>query len=133
MRKIVGKQIIEQAIKELLYEHDNVILPRLGGFTKQHKPAGFDYIQGKISPPSTALTFNENLVIDDGILVDYYQKKTGLPIDITKKHIAEYVDVSIATLNRKEVVSIPEVGRIMKDYEMKSKFISHQLNFNTEI
>ncbi len=132
MAKIVGKQIIEGAIKELLYEYDNVILPKLGGFVKQYKPASFDYVQGKITPPSTTLTFNENLVTDDGILVDYYQKKTGLPIDITKKHISEYVENCSASLKRKEVVSIPEVGRIMKDYEMKSKFISHQLNFNTD-
>ncbi len=132
MGNIVGKQIIEEAIEELLYSNEGVIVPGLGCFAKQYKPAGFDYVQGKISPPSTTLTFNENLILDDGVLVDFFLKKTGLPLDVTKQHISNYTKHCKETLSRKEVLSIPKVGRLLKDYEMKTKFISDNHNFNTD-
>ncbi len=132
MSFFVGKPIIEECIFELLYSHETVIIPELGAFIKQYRPAGFDYVQGKISPPSTTLLYNDNLLLDDGLLVDKIRIKTGLPLNEVKEHLASYVRICKETLSRKEVVAIPKVGRILKDFEMKNKFISDNHNFNTD-
>lgn len=132
MSKIEGKITVEEAISELLYRNDNVIVPKFGGFVKEYRASTFDYVQGKISPPSSSVTFNENLKIDDGLLIDFYKTENQLNLKEAQEEIEQFSRKAKLTLANKEVVSFPKIGRLLKDYENQTKFISHNHNFNTE-
>jgi hypothetical protein len=59
---------IGKHIKELLLLHDCVILPELGGFVANYKPAVFDPGRSTASPPSKHILFNPSLIHNDGLL-----------------------------------------------------------------
>lgn len=123
---------IDEAVGELLYLNDCVIIPQFGGFVKNYKSAGFDYVQGKITPPASSLNFNENLIVDDGLLLDYYKKQNGISLEKAKETLQRFTQESKISLANKEVVTFPKIGRLLKDYENKIKFISENNNFNTD-
>jgi len=57
--------------------HDCVILPGLGGFVANYKPAEFDSVRTTASPPSKHILFNSNLVHNDGLLYAHVSEATG--------------------------------------------------------
>jgi nucleoid DNA-binding protein len=61
---------IWQFIKELLHEHDCVIVPGLGGFVGNREPARIDQVSHVITPPSKRIIFNQNLKTNDGLLAN---------------------------------------------------------------
>lgn len=132
MSKTDEKISVKGAIGELLYEHECVIVPKFGGFVKEYKPSSFDYVQGKISPPSSLLSFNDNLVVDDGLLIDFYKRKNKISLQKAQEDVKLFAKKSKITLENREVVSLPKVGRLLKDYENLIKFIPENHNFNTE-
>ena len=67
---------LDRSIKELLLQHDCVILPGLGGFIANYKPATFDVAQRTALPPSRQILFNPNLVHNDGLLYAYISRET---------------------------------------------------------
>ncbi len=123
---------VASAISELLFEHESIVIPALGGFTTSYKPSTIDYVQGNLNPPSKELRFNENLMINDGILVNYLQEKYQLSVDESEVAIQNFVKDILGNLAKKEMVVIPQVGRLYKDYEDKVKFLPETTNFNTQ-
>jgi cell division septation protein DedD len=67
---------LDKYIRELLLQHDCVILPGLGGFVANYKPATFDASQKTALPPSRHILFNPNLVYNDGLLYAHISKET---------------------------------------------------------
>ena len=120
---------VAKAIKELLYQHDAVILPGLGGFTSTPVTAVVDYVQGTVQPPARKVEFNTNLVINDGILVNHIQKTELVTAQEATVAIEEYVAGIKEALEQREIIDIPQVGRLYKDYEKKIRFIPEGTNF----
>lgn len=123
---------ISSAITELLYEHKSVVLPGLGAFTSSYKSATIDYVQGSVVPPSKDLDFNSNLMMNDGILVNFVQKKYDISVEQAEKAIETFVKEIKDTLDKKEMVVFPQVGKIYRDYEGTIKFLAEKTNFNAD-
>lgn len=123
---------IPQAIVELLYEQECVIVPGFGGFVRQRRPADFDYVQGRITPPSSLVTFNQNLMLDDGLLVEAYRIGNGCDLPTARRRVGAYAEWCRACLARKEEVLVPGLGRLVMGYEQEVKFTAEDNNFNTE-
>lgn len=119
-------------IADLLYEHDVVNLPGLGSFTGKYQPANIDHVQGKLHPPAKELAFNSNLVLDDGVLVQYVQQKHQLSVEEAQRLVEDFVRKVRETLNNKEIVVLPKIGRLFRDYEGQLKFVAEGANFNTD-
>ena len=79
-------------IKELLLLHDCVILPELGGFVANYKPAEFDQVRNTASPPSKNILFNRNLVRNDGLLYAHVSGVTGYGYKDVENMARIYVD-----------------------------------------
>ena len=120
---------VAKAIKELLFTNEAVILPGLGGFTGTPVSAVVDYVQGSVQPPSKKLEFNPNLVINDGVLVNHIQKSEVITAQDATVAIESYVAGIKESLEQREIVDIPEVGRLYKDYEQKVRFMPENTNF----
>lgn len=123
---------VNKAIQELLFEQTAVIVPGLGGFTSNPGSATVDYVQDVITPPASKLEFNPNLVINDGLLVQYLQKGNTSTYQEAEQLIEKYVAEVRSTLDRREIFEIPKVGRLYQDYEHKIRFMPESTNFNAD-
>ena len=123
---------IAACVGELLYEHESVIIPQLGGFMASYRAASIDHVQGVLQPPSKGLNFNDNLVVNDGRLVEYVAKKYSLDRSSAEEEIQKFVEQTKLSLHQREIVNFPGVGRLYLDFEKKHKFLQDQNNFNTD-
>jgi nucleoid DNA-binding protein len=94
---------LDKYIRELLLQHDCVILPGLGGFVANYKPAEFDGSQKTALPPSRQILFNPNLVYNDGLLFAHVSKET----DYGYKEVQAMAEVYFKTIKY-------EVGKGLK-------------------
>ncbi|RME06705.1 MAG: hypothetical protein D6816_07425, partial [Bacteroidetes bacterium] len=120
---------VAQAIKELLYKSDSVIIPGLGGLIATPVPASVDYVQGSVEPPSRKLEFNENLAINDGVLARFIEEQYTVSFREAVEAITDFVNEARKALERREIVEIPEVGRIYLDYQQQIRFMPDKTNF----
>jgi nucleoid DNA-binding protein/cell division septation protein DedD len=118
------------AIVDLLYEKDQVHLPGLGAFVLQYKPALADAVQGQVLPPAREIQFNPNLVMDDGVLVQYFQQHSGLEAPEARDEVYAFVSRMKAQLENREIVELPGIGRFYMDYENKLRFLSDSGNYD---
>ena len=58
-------------VKSLLHKYDCVIVPGLGGFIAHQESAVIDPVSMVIIPPSKHITFNAQLLINDGLLASH--------------------------------------------------------------
>jgi len=117
-------------IQELLYEHNSVIIPAFGGFTAGYKPASIDHVQGVIFPPSKDLKFNRYLTINDGVLVQHICEAKGWTRQEAEQAIKDWVAEMKTSLDRREMLEFPSVGRLYLDYEGNFQFLQDNTNYN---
>ncbi|MFA6819473.1 MAG: SPOR domain-containing protein, partial [Bacteroidaceae bacterium] len=65
---------MEKFIEKLLLKHDCVIIPALGGFVTHYESAYQDSESGMYYPPSRSISFNSQLKMNDGLLVQAYMQ-----------------------------------------------------------
>ncbi len=113
---------LEQYISELLFQYDCVIVPNLGGFVTNYKPAIIQPIQNKIYPPSKGISFNKNLNNNDGLLINFIAQKEGITYDSALKNIESLVVKINADLRLKKRVLLDAVGTLFLDNENRIQF-----------
>ena len=123
---------VASSINELLFEKNSVIVPGFGGFEHKPQPANIDHIKSTISPPNKVPSFNKNLTINDGVLVDYIQTQNECTLGQANKIIADFVAEVEGKIEKKEIVEFPKVGRIYKDYNKLLQFLPYDTNFNVD-
>jgi len=123
---------VGSCIASLLYDNNTVGIPGLGAIVGHYKSAVIEPVQGAVHPPSKSLEFNENLVMDDGLLLDLIVSKYDLPRAEAEKIISDYVRDVKAAIKRKEFVVFPNVGRLYQNYEGKYQFLPDDSNFNPD-
>ncbi|MCK4746848.1 MAG: hypothetical protein KAT15_07435, partial [Bacteroidales bacterium] len=82
----------EKHIKDLLLLHDCVILPGLGGFIANYKPAEFNPARNTANPPSKHILFNSNLVHNDGLLYAHVSEATGYGYKDVQEMAIDYIE-----------------------------------------
>ena len=123
---------IAEDIKELIYDHGSVVVPGLGSFSGDYKSASIDNIQGQLSPPALDIVFNPNNVLNDGVLSDFIKKKYHVLTHEAQKAIDTFTEEVVQTFKKHEIVVIPDVGRLYRDYSDKVRFLPENTNFNTD-
>jgi nucleoid DNA-binding protein len=116
----------------LLFEHDTVVLPGLGAFQTQSSTASVDYAGGSVTPPSKSLIFNENLGTDDGLLMQQIATTQGISFEEASATIEAIVAQIQVLLNQREIVALPGIGRLYKNYVQKVQFLPDAQNFSRE-
>lgn len=117
-------------IEKLLFLHDALIIPGFGGFTATRTPASADYVGGSVAPPAKTLTFSENLTVDDGILIGDIARTHSVSLDDARNAIGVFVEKMQALLTQREIVTLPGVGRLYRNYVQKIQFLPDSTNFN---
>jgi hypothetical protein len=117
-------------IEKLLFLHDALVIPGFGGFTATRTPASTDYVGGTVNPPAKALAFSENLTVDDGLLTADIADTHRLSTEDAQRAVEEFVEKMRALLDQREIVTLPGVGRLYKNYVQKIQFLPDATNFN---
>ena len=125
--------MITKHIADLLYLHECVIVPGLGGFIKAYRPAQTLHSTHEFRPPSGTVAFNAGLSGNDGQLANYIASVECISYREALYEIRLWVEKSFDSLKTGEKVVLDGIGDIFENTSGKLEFSpSMQLNFNTD-
>lgn len=120
-----GKNL-EASISSLLYEHDCVIVPGFGGFIANYKPAHIHPRLKVICPPSKSITFNRQLLRNDGLIANYIAEKEHISYEAALAYIDSTVRQYNNELSAGKRLEIEKVGSLYLDSAQRLQFIPDQ-------
>jgi len=123
-------QDIQKYVVELLFKHDCVIIPNLGGFVAQYKSAALDEVTGFFSPPSKQILFNINLKNNDGLLANEIAQRKQITYNEANELIKSFVSNVNQQLNTKKSFIFLELGTLIFE-ENSLIFKQKSINFLT--
>ncbi len=113
---------ISRYIKELLFIHDCVILPGLGGFVANYCPAEENPLTNEMLPPSKAVSFNRNLKQNDGLLINCLAEAEKITYAEAERAVEFYIEDLSVRLRRNEKVIISELGDLFYNKRHRLQF-----------
>lgn len=102
-------------IKNLLGDHDCVVIPGFGGFVTHPQGAILNTSKKQITPPQKVLGFNPMLIKNDGLLAHHISISDNIDYSESLSLINEYVDLIKVTLNKNNQFVLEEIGTLYKD------------------
>ncbi len=107
---------------ELLRLHDCVIIPDLGGFISNYRPAEMDLAGNRFNPPVKEVIFSGKLNKNDGLLVNYISETEGLGYIEARHMISEFVDETWSKLENGDQIEFKHIGTLKFDKNEKLIF-----------
>lgn len=107
---------------ELLRLHDCVIVPYLGGFIANYRPAEMDLVSNSFNPPVKDIIFTGKLSKNDGLLVNYISEIEGVGYMEARHIISEFVDEMWSKLENGEKIEFQNIGSLQFDRNEKLIF-----------
>ncbi len=107
---------------ELLRLHDCVIIPDLGGFIANYRPAEMDLAGNSFNPPVKEVIFTGKLNKNDGLLVNYISETEGIGYIEARQVISEFVDETWSKLENGEGIEFKCIGNLKYDRNEKLIF-----------
>ena len=111
-------------LSELLRLHDCVIVPELGGFVANYKPAEMDLAGNRFNPPVKEVIFTGKLIKNDGLLVNYIAETEGVGYMEARQIISEFVDEVWSKLENGDSIKFQNLGSLKFDKHEKLIFES---------
>lgn len=120
-------------LKQLLYQHDCVIVPGLGGFVCAHKKLEFNIQAGYIIPARKTVAFNQNLNTNDGLLANHLVQKEKIGFQKALENINAWVSALHYSLQQGETITIEGLGSLSFSSEKKIVFVPFaNVNFSQD-
>jgi cell division septation protein DedD len=101
---------IDRYISELLFDHDCVILPGVGGFLTNYSGARIHPIRHSFQPASRTLVFNANLRTNDGLLIDYVSRNESISYQEASVKVNDYAMGIIREMEEGNTVVLEHIG-----------------------
>ena len=111
---------ISQYIKEILLLNDCVIIPDFGGFVANYKPATIE--NNQFFPPTKEIAFNNKLISNDGLLINYISETEGVDYFNAKQKLDSFVEETMLNLERNRNVYFDGVGYLHYDSRENLQF-----------
>lgn len=109
--------MIVKYLTELLYDNECVIITGFGAFITQRHSAVIDYTNNRFAPPYKEIIFNNKLVNDDGLLVDFICKKESTSAAEAMTIIQNFVNQTMAILEVNSNVELDGLGKISVNFK----------------
>lgn len=113
---------LDQYIADLLYDYDCVIVPQLGGFVTNYRPAQLDPRKGLALPPGKDIRFNRNLTKNDGLLTSACAEANGWNFEEAGSFVRSEVEGYLKALNEGSKVKLKKVGILYIDTDKNLRF-----------
>ncbi|WP_299098089.1 SPOR domain-containing protein [uncultured Winogradskyella sp.] len=124
---------LETYISDLLYRYDCVTVPEFGAFLTQRESAKLHETTNSFYPPKKALSFNEQLQQNDGLLANYIAEVEKIPYLKALNKISNQIKSIKAFLVEGETVQLKNIGDLVMNADGKIEFDpSHQINYLTD-
>ncbi|MDD4516421.1 SPOR domain-containing protein [Massilibacteroides sp.] len=115
-------------IEQLLFVHDCVIVPKLGGFVLQSVPASYSGEEHIFHPMRKELLFNATLKHQDGLLAESYMKMYDVNYRKATDMIEEDVTVLLHRLNESGQIDFNSMGTLQIGSEGQYVFLPAEDN-----
>lgn len=112
----------EDALVELLIQHNCVIVPNFGGFVARQSSAKIDHAKGVISPPKKSLLFNRSLINNDGLLINHFATSSSISYQESEIALKEKVKQWHKVLSEGQRVELDKIGMLYLDEEKNIHF-----------
>lgn len=109
-----AERFISQHLHRLLTDHNCVVIPGLGGFVCNERPARYDDSRQELIPPARDMMFNERLVHNDGVLAHVLASSTGKSYAEALNEVEREADWMRAALRDGDAVALAHVGRLFR-------------------
>lgn len=109
-------------ICDLLYRYECVILPGLGAFITQNKPAQIDLKSQTFYPPSKTLSFNRHLQTNDGLLANHIAGIENISYETALSNLRAQIKNYKAALENGEIVLIESIGELRSNSNNQIEF-----------
>ena len=123
---------LDQYISDLLYRYECVILPGFGAFLTQYQSAQVHETTNAFYPPKKKLSFNSQLVTNDGLLANYIAQAEGISHELANIKVATYARALSNFVKVPGGHTIENIGTLSTDTDGKLQFEpSYHLNYLT--
>ena len=116
---------ISSYIFELLQSHDCVIVPNFGALVARNISAKISSDGSKIFPPNKELSFNKNLVKNDGLLTNAISSNENISYEGAEQKITNWVRRTNKKLEKQRYIEIKNIGSISLE-NTKYVFVPNQ-------
>jgi len=124
---------IAEAISDLLFVRDTVVVQGLGAFVKKPTSAKVNPVANYFAMPSADIEFDANLREDNELLIRYLSEKNEIPEDEAKKLLAMFVSDCFNTLKTKKKVVLNGIGTLSYDWADDLVFEQDKtVNYNSD-
>ncbi len=113
-------------------EEEQVCLPGLGTLRLVKQPALISPLEGKAAPPSEQVSFNANLVLDDGRILRALEEREGLPHDEALQKLGEFLRNMQENLDAGRSFTVDGLGRFFKHFDGQISFTSGGDNYSKD-
>ena len=107
---------IAEAISDLLYVRDTVVVPGLGAFVKKSVAAKVNPVANYFAMPSSLIEFDPNLREDNDLVVKYMAEKNDVPEDEARRLLAMFVSDCFNSLKAGKKVVLSQIGTLYNDW-----------------
>lgn len=122
--------MVARYISELLLNHDCVIIPGFGGLMAQSVGASFNEELKTLIPPSRKVLFNNQLVINDGLLVNYISRMEKISYADASLQLMKWTEEIKTSVNAGNRFVLDGIGSFYLNHERKLQFTpDKQSNF----
>ena len=106
---------IVEAISDLLYVRETVVVPGLGAFVKKPVSAKVNPVANYFAMPSSEIVFDANLREDNDLVVNYIVEKFEVSKDEARRQLALFVSDCFNSLKQGERVLLNQIGTLYYD------------------
>ncbi|APG60841.1 SPOR domain-containing protein [Christiangramia salexigens] len=113
---------ISSHIQDLLYRYECVVLPGFGAFLSQKQSAYIDENSNEFYPPKKLVSFNRQLIKNDGLLANYIAEVEEVKYTTANNIIQEFVYDLENSLQNDSKAELANIGKFFLDSEDKLQF-----------
>lgn len=124
---------IAEAISDLLFVRDTVVVPGLGAFVKKPTSAQVNCVANYFTAPSCVVEFDDDLREDNDLIVNYIASENDIPDDEARRLLAIFVSDCFNSLKEGKKVVLQGIGLLR--YDWHSDIVLEQdgsSNFNSD-
>lgn len=107
---------IAEAISDLLFARDTVVVPGLGAFVKKPVSAQVNPVANYFAMPSSEVVFDANLREDNDLVINYIAEKNEVPEDEARRVLAMFVSDCFNSLKQGKKVVLNNIGTLSNDW-----------------
>lgn len=124
---------IAEAISDLLFVRDTVVVPGLGAFVRKPCPAQVDLETNRFSMPSSEISFDAGLREDNDVIIKYLVNEIGISENEAKRMLFHFVSDCFNSMKSGQKVQLKNIGSLSFGPENEMVFEQDPAaNYNTD-